>query len=61
LIKADNLSQSSAKDALDLLEAAQIATEKGPVNNWEEDLINEVIHIFKTHPVSYTFYIYRNK
>jgi hypothetical protein len=51
LIEANNKTRSSAKDALDLLEAAKVATEKGPVNYWDEGLVNKVVEIFETHPV----------
>lgn len=45
----------SWKEALNLFEATKVATEKGPVNSyWDEDLINKVIDILQTHPVSIT-------
>ena len=42
---------SSNRKALDLLEAAKLAS-KGENWSWDKDLIRQVIEILETHPVS---------
>jgi hypothetical protein len=58
-IEADQNTLLSGKEAINLFEAAKVATENGPVNSyWDEDLINKVIHILQSHPVSQELLLY---
>jgi hypothetical protein len=51
-IETDNKTLLSGKEALNLFEAAKVATERGPVNSfWDDDLVRKVIDILQTHPV----------
>jgi hypothetical protein len=50
-LQSEKKSQSSSKEALDLLEAVKFVPKKGTVN-WEEDLVDQIVNILSTHPVS---------
>lgn len=55
-IEKDGKALTSAKDAIDLVEAIQLARapveENGPPVGWDEAFVNQVIGILQTHPVS---------
>jgi hypothetical protein len=51
-LQADSNHHNTTKEALDLLEAIKFASNKRGSVNWDEDLVNQIVDILKTHPVS---------
>ena len=53
-ILADKSNLSTSKEAVELLEAVEFATNRGRLD-WEKDFVNQIVDIFQTHPVSHDF------